>query len=332
MNKDQRNTPSIVSLIIEPFREEHIEPSIYLWTSQYKTAKKFHTIPDNWGADSTSIREYLEEHAKTGKGIVAKTNGEIVGYMVYDKFPFHGAEIIYSSIVGHSSVESGKEKIYQKMYKYLSDIWVKNNVLDHIITFFSHEIQLKEALFNLGFGLYAVDLYRSVNPIDHVDSVSIQQASLDDADDIMRLGEEFGSYCLEAPLFFVRDNKKRQYYEDYLRDKDSAVFLAKHDGDIVGFMSIRKNCKDDIFTLADKNTGRIDMLGAYIQPFYRSQGIGVSLLSCVLQWCYEMGIDFVHVDYESANLYASGFWPTHFVSTMFSVKRRVNPDILSQML
>ena len=58
----------------------------------------------------------------------------------------------------------------------------------------------------------------------------------------------------------------------------------------------------------------------------------MSLLSYMLQWCNEKGIDYVHVDYESANLYASGFWPTHFVSTMFSVKRRVNPDILSQVL
>ena len=211
MNSERNRGISFDSIIIEPMKDEHIDPSIELWVSQYKIVKKsFQALPGKWNTDLTSIQFFLEEHIKNGNGIVAKTKGKIIGYMVYNTFPFHGANIIYCSILGHASVDSGRTIIYQKMYKFLSDKWVKNNVLDHIITFFSHDVQLTNTLFNLDFGLYAVDSYRSVDPIYPEESAVILKASLCDVEDIMRLGEESRSYYREAPLFFVRNKEKRE--------------------------------------------------------------------------------------------------------------------------
>ena len=200
--------------------------------------------------------------------------------------------------------------------------------MDHIITFFSLDVQLKQVLINLGFGLYVVDAFRSADPVDSNGGASILKASLSDVEAVMRLGEESRYYYRESPLFLVRDKEKRKYYEDFIRNNEAAVFLAELDGNSVGFMSIKKNPGDDVITLADKDTGMIDELGAYIQPSCRGHGIGARLLSYVLEWCREQRIDHVHVDYESANLYASGFWPKHFTPTMYSVRRSVNPDIL----
>jgi len=329
MNNDRKKHISYDSIKIEPMREEYVQPSIELWTTQFEDVKStVQDIPEKWITDLSAISLFLEEHVKTGKGIVAKTNRDVIGYMVYDKFPFHGADTAFCPIMGHASVESGRARIYQKMYKYFSDLWVKDTVLDHIVTFFSLDIQLKKVLFNLGFGLYVVDAFRSADPIDSNGSVSILKASLSDVEDVVRLGEESRSYYRESPLFLVRDKEKRKYYEDFIRNNGAAVFIAELHGKTAGFISIRKNCEDDIITLADKDTGMIDKLGAYIQPSYRGYGIGARLLSYVFEWCREQRIDHIHVDYESANLYASGFWPKHFTPTMYSVRRRVNPDIL----
>jgi len=223
MNPDLKKRISYDSIKIEPIREEHVQPSIELWTAQFKNVKNtVQDITGKWITDLTAIRLFLEEHAETGKGIVAKTYGDVIGYMVYDSLLFHGADTVYCPIMGHASVESGRARIYQEMYRNLSDVWVRDAVLDHIVTFFSLDVQLKRVLFNLGF----------------------------------------------------------------------------------------------------------DELGAYIQPSCRGHGIGARLLSYVLEWCREQRIDHIHVDYESANLYASGFWSKYFTPTMYSVRRRVNPDIL----
>ncbi len=308
--------------------DEHVKPAAELWNKEFqKQSRMNNALPTSWVTDFKHLCIFLEERVKKGRGIVALLEGDLAGYMVYDNFLFHGAEIAFCPIMGHSSVESGRIEIYQSLYKHLSSHWVKNNVLDHIITFFCADIQLKKALYFLGFGLYALDAYR-LNETIHIDSqAEIIKASLRNLSEIMRLDDEFRTYAKEAPFFLVRENVKQKYYENILNNADSAVFIGKVSGEAVGFMSIRKNKKEDTFTLADENTGRIDKLGAYVRPLNRGKGIGTALLERVINWCSEHGINQIHVDYESANLYANSFWPKYFTSTMYTVKRRVNPDI-----
>jgi len=318
------------SIKIEPMRKEHLRPCIALWTEQFKHARAtVQDIPERWITDSTTITLFLREHVETGKSIVARANGDVVGYMVYDRFSFHGADTGYCPIMGHASVEPGKPRIYEKMYECLSGLWVKETVLDHMVTFFAPDMQLRKALFHLGFGLYAVDAFRSAEPADSDGSVSILRASPDDVEDVMKLVEESRLFYRRPPLFLVRGKGERRTYEDFIGSREAAVFIAEHDGRTVGFMGIKRNDCDDAFTLADKGTGTMGGLGVYIQPSCRGRGVGARLLSHVVEWCREQRIDRIHVDYESANSYASGFWPKHFTPAMYSVRRRVNPDILN---
>jgi GNAT superfamily N-acetyltransferase len=329
MNPDREKRITFNSIEIEPMRDEHVKPSIELWKKQYRAAKhSVPVLPEKWVNDFTAITAFLKEHAGTGRGLVAKTKGDMVGYMVYDVFSFHGADTAFCPVMGHASVESRRARIYQEMYRCLSDVWVGNAILDHIISFFSADPHLRQALFNLGFGLYVVDAFRSTDPVDSDGEASIRQASLKDVEDLACLGEESRRYYRESPIFLVRRKQKRGYYEDFIRIKEAAVFVAELEGKTVGFMSIRKKSLDDVITLADKDTATIDELGAYIQPAHRGHGVGAQLLSSVIGWCSEQGIDQIHVDYESANLYAAGFWSKHFTPTMYSVRRRINPDIL----
>jgi len=285
-------------------------------------------LPVNWVTDHSHLRLFLKKHVESGRGIVAISGGDVVGYLVYDIFNFHGVEIVYCPIMGHSSVEPERVRIYQNMYKHLSDRWVKESILDHYMTFFASDTQLKDELYQRGFGLYTVDAYRLNEPVHSNCSASILKASMSNVNDIMRLDTEFRAYVQEAPLFLVRDIEERAFYEDFIKNNDAAVFIAETGGETVGFMSIRRSIEDDTITLATQNIGRIDELGAYIQPSNRGQGIGTGLLKSVINWCREQGLEKIYVDYESANLYASGFWPKHFTPTMYSVKRRVNPDII----
>ena len=317
------------SITIKKIQEEHIQPSSDLWIKECQIqTSRVNGLPNNWVTDSSQLGLFLEKHVESGRGVVAISGGTVVGYMVYDKFTFHGVEIVYCPIMGHSSVEPERVRIYQNLYMHLSDLWVKENILDHYITFFGSDTRLKDELYQRGFGLYTVDAYRLNEPVNSDFSASILKASMSNVEDLMRLGDEFHAYVREAPLFLVKDKTKREFYQDFIEKNDAAVFIAEVNGETVGFMSIRRSNEDDIITLATQNTGRIDELGAYIQPSSRGQGIGTGLLKSVINWCSEQGIENIYVDYESANLYASRFWPKHFTPTMYSVKRRVNPDII----
>jgi GNAT superfamily N-acetyltransferase len=309
--------------------DEHVKPAGELWNKEFQKRSRMNNgLPVSWAIDSTQLCLFLEERIKTGRGIVALIEGDVAGYMVHDNFLFHGAETAFCPIMGHSSVESGRIEIYQSLYKHLSSLWVKDKILEHIITFFCSDTQLKKALYLLGFGLYAVDAYRLNEPVQTDNDVEIFKASLKNVDDIRRLDDEFRTYAKEAPFFLVRKNVTQKYYEEFIKNADAAIFIAKMSSEIIGFMSIRKSNKEDTFTLANENTGKIDKLGAYVKASHRGKGIGTSLLNNVINWCSGQGIDRIHVDYESANLFASSFWPKHFIPTMYSVKRGVNMDII----
>ena len=329
MGPENADNISYASITIEQIQKEHIQSSFDLWNKEYQKQKRMiKQLPENWVNDPTQFRLFLKKHIKKGTGIVAKTSNEVIGYMVYDVFPFHGETIAYIQIMGHSSIKSGRVKIYQHLYKHLSDLWVKDNILDHIVTFFESDTQLKNELYQRGFGLYAVDAYRSIESVQSNCNVPILQASSNNINELMRLGEEFRIYLQEAPLFFVRDKVNLEHIEDFIDKNDAAVFIAEVYGESVGFMSVRKSKNEDINTLANLNTGKIDKLGAYLQPSSRGQGIGTGLLQKVTEWCRKHRIDHIHVDYESANLYASGFWPKYFTPVMYSVRRKINSNII----
>jgi GNAT superfamily N-acetyltransferase len=143
------------------------------------------------------------------------------------------------------------------------------------------------------------------------------------------LVEESRHFYRGPPIFLARGKAERRTYEDLIRSSEAAVFIAEHDGRLVGFMGVKRSDGDDAFTLADRGTGTMGGLGAYIQSSFRGRGVGPRLLSHAVEWCREQRMGRIHVDYESANPYASGFWPKHFTPAMYSVRRRVNPDILN---
>jgi GNAT superfamily N-acetyltransferase len=328
MDADLMRHLSDDSMKVDSIREEHLLPCIALWAKQFKHANAVvQNLPEKWITDSKNITLLLKEHVEKNRGIVVEAEGDVVGYMVYNRLPFHGVDTMYSPIMGHATIEPGKTKIYQKMYEHLSDLWVKSSVLDHMVTFFAPDTGLRDTLFHLGFGLYAVDAFRSAESSDSEEGTSILKASLDNIEDLLRLAEESRLFYRRPPIFLVREKIERGTWEDLVRSKEAAVFIVEHEGKTVGFMGVKKSDADDAFTLVDKSTGTVGGLGAYIHPSYRGREFGARLLSRVVDWCKEHRLDHIHVDYESANHYANGFWPKHFTPTMYTVKRRVNQDI-----
>ncbi len=317
------------SIKIQSMTQEHIPHCIDMWVSQFNEANEtLEHLPVQWTDDTTLLQKYLEEHIEKKQGIVTYSHDEIVGFMVYDRFKFHGEETAIAPVIGHASVPQSRSIIYREMYRHLAGIWVADGALNHLVTCYTSDEKLVEVLFKLGFGVYVVDAFRGINPIPNSNTVSIREAKLTDLAEIKRLAEEFREYFLQSPVFLVTKQQNDDYYTSLLNDENGTIFVTEKKDGLTGFLYIRENDKPDRFALTTKGIGMIDKLGAYMEESARGSGAALSLLNAAINWCTERGIDNIHVDFESANLFASGFWSKHFTPSLYSLKRRVNQDIL----
>jgi GNAT superfamily N-acetyltransferase len=327
-NECFENKINYKSIVIERLQHDHIQQVQKIWRENYETASCIvEAAPELWLKDTSYFRDFISEHIDKNMGIAALVENKVVGYMVYDNFQFHGENTVFCPVMGHASISCCKEIIYKKMYQNLSNVWVKDGCLNHLITFFAHESNLKEQLFNLGFGLYVVDAYRRSKAIETRENhIKILKADISHIEDVAMLGEESGYFYMEAPLFLARDSEKKEYYEELLKNNNAAVFLA-YDGDrAVGFTNVRRQEEEDVISLSDQTTGMLDPMGAYIKPNYRGCGLGESLLKEVILWCGDNKLQRIHVDFEAANLFGSKFWIKYFTPLTYSVKRRINQD------
>lgn len=319
------------SLVIKSMTREHISHCIDLWVLNFNEANEtIQYLPVQWSKDIGLLQNYLEEHVENKRGIVVYSHGELVGFMAYDRFKFHGEETAISPVIGHASVKQGKSIIYREMYRHIAGIWVIDGALNHLITTYPSDQSLVDSLFHLGFGVYVVDAFRGITPIPNPTQVPIREAKHTDLAEIKRLAKEFREYFLRSPVFLVTKQEDDEYYTSLLNDENGKVFVTENNDGLTGFLYIRVNDKSDVYSLAVKGVGKIDKLGAYMEESARGSGGALSLLNAAINWCNERGLETIHVDFESANLFASGFWSKHFTPSLYSLKRRVNQDILKE--
>jgi GNAT superfamily N-acetyltransferase len=163
--------------------------------------------------------------------------------------------------------------------------------------------------FDLGFGRYVIDAYRGVAAVPGaaVRVCTIRRAEPSAFAEVRALMDMAMDFYLEAPPFLRQTPNTDADILSLLEQENCAVFLADVGGSAVGVMNVRTDTEADPFSLADSQTARLDPLGAYIRPEYRSRGIGDALLAECVSWAREHGATLVHVDYEGANLYASSY-------------------------
>jgi GNAT superfamily N-acetyltransferase len=316
---------------ILPLQSEHLHDIQALWQRQYaRRIAAGDPLPVTWLEDPALFSQSIQRHIDKQSGIVAVLGGKAVGFLGYDRFEFHAEPSAFFPILAHAAEAAHQLALYRLMYTHVAGRLVAQGCLNHFFTFFAQDHQLKTCLFELGFGLYVVDAYRDLSPISGGSlprGISVRIAELPDVEALGGVVQESAAYYAESPLFLKRDGIDTKELAELVAAQDGAVFLALEQDEIIGFLNIRRSSAQDEQTLIDRATGCLDPLGAYIKQEYRGQGIGKALLAQALAWARQQGCAQIHVDYESANLQASRFWPRYFAPSLYSVKRRLNNDL-----
>ncbi|MCM1989361.1 GNAT family N-acetyltransferase [Oceanirhabdus seepicola] len=297
-----------------------------IWHNQYNRYCDKSSFPSFWKNDTKSVERFLNWKIKNNNAIVAKLDNRVVGFLTYDVFPFNGEDSAFCPAIGHAAIEEYKESVYLALYKTISQEWVNNNIFNHMWTIFFNDVKLKNILFDLGYGSYLIDAFNDVNIHSNEKSVcEVRKATAENIDILYELVEESNKYYASAPLFLNREEySKEEILEFISRDN---VFIAWDKEVPVGFINLSIADDNDVINMTVKKCGLIDEIGVYIKSEYRNKKIGIDLLKTANDYCREHDIPYIHVDFESANLYANKFWEKYFDPILLSMRRPINRDI-----
>lgn len=282
--------------------------------------------PDYWRKSTSEIERFLKRKVESGTAIIARLDNNLIGYLAYDEFPFNGEKSVFCPAIAHAAVEEYKEEAYLLLYKSISEEWVGRHIYNHMWTISFNDVKLRDILYDLGFGSYVIDAFAAVNIKLHCDShYEVRSAEVHDAGILHGLVEESRQYYISAPLFLKRD----QYSINEIREiiQKGHVYIA-WDGDKgIGFINLSVSQRNNVIDLSESDNGLIDEIGIYIKPEYRGKGLGKELLKRVFDYCDNNGIRRIHVDFETANLFANRFWRKYFSPMLLSVRRTINKNV-----
>lgn len=316
----------INDLQISRMQEGNIIDARKIWLRQYELYCNDSNFPSYWKEDTDIQERFLKKKILDKSAIVAKNKGSLVGFLSYDSFPFNGENSVFCPAIGHGAVEEHKESVYLALYKSISQEWVDNNIFNHMWTVFFNDIKLKTVLFDLGYGSYLIDALTEPNISNNQRSLyQIRKAGIEDSEVLFELVKESNQYYASAPLFLKRNDVTLEEVREIV--VNNSVFIAWDQDIAIGFINVNISEVNNFIDLSVKGCGLIDEIGAYIKQEYRSKKIGVELLEYAVSYCKEAKSPYIHVDFETSNLYANRFWKKYFTPMLLSMRRTINKNI-----
>jgi GNAT superfamily N-acetyltransferase len=312
-------------LTIHPMLPDDTAEALDLWRKQFACFGSHSDVYPLWQNNTGPIEAYIRDRAGKGRAMCARLEDAMVGYLCHDTFNFHGSPSAFCHFAGNASVLEGRVFIYQSLYQELARQLVEKGIASHYFTIAGADDEVKSALFDLGFGAYVMDGFKTFEPLPPREPASdISIASLNDAAELYEVVRDSKEYYLSSPIFLTMQPYPPEELVDLIQN--STIFIAREQGMICGFFNLRIASEDDIFRMTPKGCGMIDEIGAYIRPGFRGKNIGYAFMQAISTHCREHAVPCVHVDYETSNLFANAFWKKYFTPTLLSLKRTVHPD------
>lgn len=268
-----------------------------------------------------------------GLGVAAEENGRLIGYLgAYG--PFHGMfgtwgtcyqeqfVGVFSPVHAHGLAQEAAERTLQRMYQAAAVRWVRAGAKHHAIALYEHDEAAKRALFRYGFGQRCADAIRRVELLNAapVKGVSCCELPAGSGDAVRQMRWALDEHLCQSPCFMARTEEGRRAWLDAVKHRDSRLFAAAADGQLIAFMEV---CSDGENFISE-HEGMRNICGAYCVPEWRGTGVSQLLLDHVLRAMVQDGATYLGVDYESFNPTAAGFWEKYFAPYTASVVRRID--------
>jgi len=261
-------------------------------------------IPDTFDDPQTSHEMLLDLLAAGFVGVVAVDDGRVFGAMCGKTIddvgfvPAHGLAVEPN----HVNPTTIVVQLFAELAPALLDDGASRFTIDHVAS-----APLDTALSNLGFGRTGVFARRDRRPIGTSPPVDVRIATPDDLDAIAALSHIELTYRSSPPVYAPTkpgNLAQTRALHERLFDDGALHFLASHDGDDVGLLTVE-------FTSPAPRLcphGQPYIGPTATHPSVRNKGIGKALVRVVVDWAASDRHETISVDFESANPRSRPFW------------------------
>ena len=314
-----------------PLRQEHLEDAARLVSERYQhLCGQVPDLPQHY-ADPSQLALLLQDIIKPEiPGVAALQGSRLVGFLTAWHMPnFRGKRSIFSPEWANAAVLEDSARIYDALYREISGDWSTEKYSAHYISLFPNDRQALQQWHWLGFGMFAVDGLRSVEPIPcSQPGVQIRRAGLEDIETVVALHDELWKYIKGPPIFVLNDRNDRKFFEEWLQDSGKVIWLACSQDEPLAFLRMGP-ADDDVCTIiVDEQTTSI--YAAFTCQKARRAGVATALLAQALQSAQSCGYLRCAVPFEPMNRLGSQFWLRYFQPVCYSFLRIIDERLTEE--
>lgn len=316
-------------IIFDDFKKEYISEATRLAMCEFEREIKYNAdIPvKDYEKHISKLLHWLSGYPY---GKVALCDGRLVGYILFagpwDGF-FGNVKGVFSPLGGSAfSVDyENRGRLASLLFAAVAADLVKNDVFSCALSRYAHDEETAKSFVMNGFGIRCCDAVREISKIDLTDvlcNAEFEELSVDEFSSVKHLQKGLHDHLAGAPTFFP-SGPFDDWFERWIKREDMRVFVAKSNGDIIGFISIADSAENFIA----QSDGVKNICGAYFDKKFRGKGIAQGLLAFVRNVLMLEGTTHLGVDCETLNPTALNFWGKYFLPYTYSFARRIDERI-----
>lgn len=312
---------------IVDFTIEHVEEAMNIAIQNYNAERYY--VPALPPVDKFPNMTSLAEN---GLGVTAFEGDEMLGFLCFyapwDNMFTTNSRGTFSPIHAHGTAVQNREMIYKRMYQAAAEKLVSQGAASHAIALYAHDQEAQRAFYTYGFGLRCMDAIRLMERIEAIacPDVTYSQLGKENIEAISPLRRSLSAHLGQSPCFMVNSEDETERWLERAKNRDSIVFVAIKDEQIIAFIEII----DIGENFATKCAIMKNICGAFCSSELRGKGIMPNLLNHAMRTLEAEGFTRLGVDFESFNPTAYGFWLKHFDAYTYSVVRRIDEHAITK--
>jgi GNAT superfamily N-acetyltransferase len=240
-------------------------------------------------------------HLPDGDGLVATRGGAAVAYLA-------GALDGDTARVGFAGCAASEPEALRDLFAVLAERW---DVSRFAVAVPASDEELIDAWFRLAFGCQFMWAVRETGDASQIEfGGRIRPGTPDDLESVAAFDEILWLLQSRSPSFSglhlpSRDEFIAEWGDTWDDSELFPHFVAERDGRVVGHALLYRRPEGDLRVPPEN----IDLAHAATLDDVRGSGVGLALTQHVLTWAHEHGYQSMTIDWRSANLLSSRFWP-----------------------
>jgi len=272
---------------------------------------------------------------KFRNGYAAFRNRKMIAYLLgnFTVQPWGRCGYVY--LPGYALAKGESTSTLQDLYALIGNDWVKNGIFSHGLYISAADLEVIEALFNVGFGKERVDALLDLRTLDFPKiekpkDVTIRQADKGDNEHLGDMSSVISLALAKPPYWhptIPEDfNELREGWSELADEKEWTIWMALENDEPVGVVGFKPQEESVTDMLANPQSVYLSIAATKSQA--RGRGISTYLTWNGLEQSRRAGFEICYTNWISPNLLASRHWPRYgFTEVSYRLSKRIDPMI-----